>query len=442
MITSPANGTQPFTPITEPAGASYTHSSANGGSKKANAATKIKNRLASLDKRQKGVAIGAVAALILGVVIAAILIIGDGPSDAQIKEVFQSQKFEVEKDSWKTNDAPYNVESVEILAKKKLEDTTGLIKLFSNDPHYYEVKAKVKASNGAVEATRTYDVNFYRDNDTSKWTTISSPTQESEEYVPLRGIDTSAVEENIKKDLDAGYTGYSSVLGKASSGSSNLAKIYAGSTATIGDEKFDKDARTDTVTINLKKDSGVASAEGTVTANFTFSNGKWELASASTNDGATSVNRQGIVGTWTGKFKEQTGVLMGGKCFGAQDQDVTLSITSFDDSTLKAEGTISFLAHYHKTLGGSNQNNTDGDTYLDNQAFSTTFENNYNGSFYGNGGDLRASFQFSENPEGKVRLILSFDEEKGEGSLRITTERGSIMSPARFEDSYTLTKSA
>ena len=385
----------------------------------------------------------AAVAIIATIAIVAMLAIDNGPSDEQIKKAIQDEGFKIANDQWKTNDEAYQITNLEVIEKQRVDDTTGLAKAFHGTSTYYKVKAKATASNGAAECAETVETEFFKDSDKGEWEP-SSLDEKDRKLTALRGINVSEVEKSVKEEL-SGKLLYGEILEKATQ-DKKLLSMYRDADVKITDEKFDKDAQTDTLTIALSKNAETATSNATVTAKFAFNKGiygtGWGLDSASFHEETGGVNRQGLVGTWTGKFKEQSGVLLGGKCFGAQDRDVTLTISSLDNTTLKAEGTISFLAHYHKTLKGSNQNSTDGDTYLENQSFSTTFENNYNKAIEPNKGDVYASFEFSENSNGKTQFQVSFDDKTGEGSLRVTTSTGSFASPAFFEDVYTLTKGA
>ena len=385
----------------------------------------------------------AVIALIATIAIVATVVIDNGPSDELIKKAIQDEGLNVSKDEWKATDEKYEISNLEVIEKRRVEDTSAVSQVFRGTSTYYKVKAKVTASNGSAECSETVETEFYKDSGESEWA-HSLVDVRDRSFTALQGVDASVVEQSVKDEI-SGKSLYGSIMSKATP-NNKVKSTYKDADVKVTEEKFDKDSQTDTVKITLVKDSKTAAAKTTVTAKFSFDGssfgGGWKLDSASMDEGSDDVDRQGLVGTWTGKFKEQSGVLLGGKCFGAQDRDVILTISNLDNATLKAEGTISFLAHYHKSLSGSNQNGADGDTYLENQSFSTTFENNYNKAIEPNKGDAYASFEFSESSSGKTQFKLAFDDQTGEGSLRITTSTGSFLSPSFFEDTYTLTKTA
>lgn len=388
-----------------------------------------------MSSKQKGI-IGGVAAAIVVAIIAIVMMLNAGPSDSDIEAMVRSEITPGSLSSSYVTETPYEIYSVKILNKEKQtvtnEEKQAMqawgISLDSNT--YYTYQVEVDLSNDLAEVVKTGSVDVVKYQ--GEWDLVSFPSLDTQSTTAKAGVN----QDKVIGDM-------TSILMQASTSTGDsLTHVYDDGTFEIASEKFDADAQTDTIEISCKKETSYTESQGTIIAVFAFKDGRWSLSSATGSDDIYKVSYQKLVGTWTGSFYRQ-GSPSSGKCYGGQSADVKVVITSVDDTSLKVEGTVSFLAHNHGKSESDESSNA-GDTVVTDQAFTTTLDNQYVdgfGSF-----EYAGSYKTSEDSNGQIAIYLGFgpyDTSAGaDAVLGVETQySGAMYSWDWFEDIYTLTKS-
>lgn len=393
----------------------------------AGAVSTAKSAFSKLDS--KGwMAVGA--AIVAVIIIAVVLMVGGGPSNSSVKDYIKREA------EWPTAGAydeggTWEISSIDIVKKEKVEADPWFDAYLDGDP--YVVTATVTASNGSVDATKTVQASFGKYQ--GEWVGFGVSTVEAS-YTPTSGVSEERIAENA-----------GTILSQADSGTSmGLAYLYEDADVSVEDVSFDEDAQTCTATVTYSIEDAFSSAEAVVDATFYFEDGNWETYSVKARAGADEVSYDKLIGTWKGEFKETTAGLFS-NCYGAQDSDFTLTITSVDSDSGKVEGTFSGLAHYHENLE-SDQNSTEGDTQTDEIPFVATLDEGYVrlGRFIesGNYVNIGARYDAPETTEGQITLCFGFgtsnDPDAAMASLCTEANDEDDFLTSTFEDVYTLTK--
>lgn len=269
--------------------------------------------------------------------------------------------------------------------------------------------------------------------------------QGSWELIGSLSIDSSTVTAKAGVDADKVIEGMQSILYAVGSQDGNdYMSLYQNGSFEVTDENFDADAQTDTLTVSCTKQGGYSNTEGTMTLVFAFKDGSWSLSSATASEDAAKTSYQTLVGTWTGAFYRQSSP-SSGKCYGAEDADVKVEITSVDDDSLKVEGKYTVIAHNHDNASSDEDSNA-GDTVLAEEEFTLTLEQdtyitNFGSFEYG------GTYTRPEDANGQVRLYLGFGPYQGDTGtsavLMVETQYSGIMySWNYYKDIFTLEKAA
>lgn len=386
----------------------------------------------SLDRKIIFAAVG-VCVLVLAVVVFAL--IGNRPSDAAIKQAIESELAE----SWPSagaydSEGTWEISSVDIVSKDK-KSLEGYFNNVFGDT-YYSVVAKVKASNGSAEMDSTVSASFVKYE--GSWQLFASPSAESKTYRALQGPDEGKIASNA-----------SDVLRVADSGvySGELQSLYSDSKPEVADVTFNDADQTASAKLAFEHDDAFSSAKGVVNAGFTFENGSWKLTSAKASGGASEVSYDKLLGTWKGTFQSTISHYQYGNCFGAQDKELAIKISSVDARSGKIEGTFQGLVHYHAYLD-TDANGSDGDTDSGEIPFVATLsEGETIGRNYGTMQTMLigADYTAPETTDGEVRIMFGFgtgdDPNAAVAKLytKANKEKG-WNSYCNFEDTYALTK--
>lgn len=311
-------------------------------------------------KKRLSIAVGMAVALLI-VAIVAFSALTDGPSEAQIKnDVEQTANSWIPVGTYGYVDA-YEVSSIDITEKNKEEVPAGAQELFGGiGDTSYAVKVKATASNGAVDSEAVLSGSYVKYE--GKWQPLSLNV-ESVTSRAVKGVNPDSVQENA-----------SQILASVKDGNQDggLTSIYRDAAVKVGKVSFDEDAQTSKVKLSYAAEDAFSSAKATVTANFTFENNAWSLASAQADEGAKTISYDKLIGTWKGAFEETShGKASGANCYGAEGGEPELTITSVDSKSLKIEGTFTGLIHDHASLKGD-ANSCDGDRVMEATPFTAT----------------------------------------------------------------------
>lgn len=261
------------------------------------------------------IAVGMAVALLI-VAIVAFSAFTDGPSEAQIKnDVEQTANSWTPVGTYGYADA-YEVSSIDITEKNKEEVPAGAQELFGGiGGTSYAVKVKATASNGAVDSEAVLSGSYVKYE--GKWQPLSLNV-ESVTSRAVKGVNPDSVQENA-----------SQILASVKDGNQNggLSSIYRDAAVKVGKVSFDEDAQTSKVKLSYAAEDAFSSAKATVTANFTFENNAWSLASAQADEGAKTISYDKLIGTWKGAFEETShGKASGANCYGAEGREPELTL--------------------------------------------------------------------------------------------------------------------
>lgn len=375
---------------------------------------------------------GAAAVIVFGAAAALITGVG-GPSNAAVSRAINEELA----DSMPTAgvydaDGAWGITSVDIVSKEKQSVESVFASQFGDA--YYAVTAKVKLSSDNAEVERTVTCDFVKYENV--WQPVSSPTTESETWHALAGPDKKKLAEHAADALR---------MVDSANRSNELQTLYADCKASVKDLTFNEEAQTASGQLVFKRENAFSTANATIDVDFEFVNGHWALKSAKANGNAAKVSYEKLVGTWKGAFKST--VADDGNCFGAQNSELTLNITSVDSESGKVEGTFQGLAHNHAYLD-NDANGCEGDSDTGEIAFVATLNEsevigkNYEGMLTMT---IGAGYTAPETASGKVRISFGFGtrEDENVAVAKLTTQaniKKGYRSSSMFEDTYTLTK--
>lgn len=389
----------------------------------------------SLPKRTKYIAGGVAAAVV--VLIAILVFLGQGPSNSQIESDIRTSSVANFQPGDYDADGTLTINSIKVTHKSKEpipDEWKGLMSAFGVDAsEAWEVTAEVKLSNDNLEATKTVTAGYVKSK--GKWQALSSPSTDSSTFTAKTGPATDKAISNIGTILAKADPSYST--------SSSLNSIYENGSFDVTDNKVDGD--TATMTISCKAETPFTESSGDISAAFSLNeDGHWQLDSATASPEAKNVSYDKLIGTWRGKFTK-TNSTYGGKCFGAQNQEAILKITSFDSNSLKIEGTYSGLAHFHAQTD-NDENSNAGDTYVKDQPFTIGLRENYY-QLLGSGlrGKLGGNYSSPETPDGQLSLELVIGANDDPSAIKAIIETDSAKSTnswynPSYSDLYTFTK--
>lgn len=203
--------------------------------------------------------------------------------------------------------------------------------------------------------------------------------------------------------------------------------LYENGEFSVTSTEFSGDSAA--VVLHCLADGAFAKYEGDVTAYFSLGyDGNWDLDSVSPSNDIITADYSKLIGTWTGAFSK-TENNWSKRCYGAQSQALSVTITSVDNSSLKIEGTFSGLAHYHKP-SESDQNANDGDAYISGQSFVATLKDMY-GTYSANC-LVKATYTTPEATDGStLTLSLEFG-----GSDDANAATGTLQTEYDYKDNY------
>lgn len=331
------------------------------------------------------------------------------------------------------------ISKVNVTRRESTQSPTDVSPAEGVGPGTYQVDAELLYDDGRIQATHNVSGTYVRSND--GWLLTGELNDRGTSLTPESGVDEAKVLEGIEPILSA-----------ASKEKESLNDIYQGGSYSISGNDFEpnsnKGAATNAVTIHCERKSDFFTYTGSVTANFAFESGTWQLTSAEADDSATSRTYDQLVGTWTGRMVEHEAD--GGSCFGAREYPVSIVISSVGDSSQgsgQVQGTISCLGHYHERLN-SDKSSTEGDTVVEDLAFRGIISAEYNKT---TGSSLNIECSSSGEPRGKISFVLSFgtSDDPSAAIARVTTmheyeERVLLVLPrqttARFTDTYVLSR--
>lgn len=305
----------------------------------------------------------------------------------------------------------------------------------------YGVEAEATYDDGVIRAVHDVGTTYVRNN--GEWAMMGEFVERGLSYTARSGVDEKKVLDNASTILEAA----------SASGGTSLADIYSdGSFSVVGNvfkEAADKNTATNDVTLHCKKEGGFYAYEGNVIAHFAFESGAWTLRSAEASEQATTRTFSPLVGTWQGELSSTTS--NGATCYGARDKAFQITIETVGDPTGgrgQVQGTVTTLAHYHKKLEKSADNNS-GDTMLERVSFTGTI---WAERDEGMGSNLTVECKTTGNAQGDVEFTLVFgtDEDPSAVLARVTSTHSydepilmfvPHQTTAKFIDTYTLSRS-
>ena len=321
----------------------------------------VNNLVNKYGTKKLGIAGGVVAVLLVAIAVVAMM--GGAPSTSQIKQDIEKENLSWVSDNTYGSDEGFKIKSIEAVDKAKKPMPEGLDSLFGVKVGntYYEVTAKVKASNGAVDCENVVSGDYYKVE--GKWHCLGMSTDSSNARA-TQGVSKDKVSQHAK-DLLAKVDG---------SSYGELSDLYGDAKVKVSKVDFDEKGQTSKATVEFTSDTPFSSAKATITANFAFGKSGWQLQSALADDNATKVSYEKLVGTWVGTFDETEQGHMGTHyCYGAKQAKPQLVIESVDSDTLQVKGTFSGLLHDHGSLD-NDSDSTAGDRTLEATPFATTLK--------------------------------------------------------------------
>lgn len=304
----------------------------------------------------------------------------------------------------------------------------------------YAVETEATFDDGKIRVVRDVGATYVRGDD--DWYVTGELAERGTSFTARSGVDENKVLANVGAILDAASAG----------AETSLTDVYADGTFSIVGNVFreaaDKDTATNDVTIHCAKDNGFYAYEGNVIAHFAFESGTWALRSAE-GDGQIGTRTYGpLVGTWTGGLVDTQS--NGASCYGAQGHELVVTIDSIGDPSegrSQVKGSITTLAHYHRTLE-EEALSTEGDTVVEQVSFSGSLRTTRDET---TGSNLTMECTTTGNPRGELEFTLSFgtDEDPSAVVARVAStysfeELVLLLIPhqttASFVDTYLLAK--
>lgn len=352
-----------------------------------------KDALNKIKSLPRPVLIGSVVAVVA--IIAAIFIVSTSGriGDKEIKLALQQHGDLTISGGNYDEDSELNVDSVKVTSSEKyVGEAAGMIKAWYGADEVYTATADVKLSNDAFEKTETVVCYFVKNE--NKWQPVDNIDTSNEVWTAKQGPSENKLSENLTDIVrqafqDSGVTNYISNSTAPDAAKAN-SESYRDADITVRNSELD--GNNATITIDAQKNGIYYTCGGTITANFIFDKGHWNLDSAALDDSATKIDFSGVVGTWNGTLTNASY-----KCGAAEGQSVNITISSFDASTGIASGTVTCVAHFHK----SSESNTGVDTTLTDIPFSVKLKANCS----------KLSGEATiEQTGGKVYLEMDFDD--------------------------------
>ncbi len=396
--------------------------------------TNITERFADITKRlAKPKAALVLAAALIGIVLVAGVLGASGPRDAAIKQAIEEACADLHPSAGEFDaEGAWKIESVDIVSKKKQNVDAAFVNSLGDI--YYEVSANVSATNGHAESEKSVTCNFVHYQ--GAWQLMADPGAVSATWHALEGPDAKKIAASAGRVLQRADN---------ENGSYELQPLYKDVTPKVEDLAFDEDAQTASATLRFERTDAFSSSTATIRATFAFEQGSWALKSAQEDASAAGESYDKLVGTWKGAFAST--VATKGNCFGAQDRELVIKITSVDAASGKVEGTFQGLVHYHAFLD-ADANGCEGDTDTGEIPFVATLaegeviDQNYEGMVTTK---LGASYTAPETADGKVRISFGFGtkDDANAAMAKLTTKANKAKGyrdSALYEDTYTLTK--
>ncbi len=375
--------------------------------------------------------LGGVAAVIAIAAIVATLFTNSKPGEKELRQALQDSSLLTIKESDYNNESQLNIDSVKITSCEKVTGSSAAAaRMLYDTDQVYDVKGEVKLSNEAAEVSENITCSFLKGD--SEWDAISTPDVESAAWSPKQGPSEDKMAENISEIVEEALSGNGYAIaydGSTPAKAQADAKAYTGADVSFSDAKLNDDG-TATVSITAKKENDYLVCGGSVTANFEFDKGRWTLESAEADDRLKEIDFSNIVGKWSGPCDSTFGL----GCTAAENEAVTINITSFDATTGNLEGTITSMVHFHK----NDEDNTGAETTVNNEPFTMEL------TAYGSHLSGEATIKLDA---GVIWLSLSFLPGKGvlsdEASTGASVISGPYGSVSYYNgDTYSLRKAA
>ena len=384
----------------------------------------VKAKLASMPKKTKLI-IGGFAAVAVIAIVAAVLLMNNGPSDSTIEEFVRQSGVEQSigtSDTW-ADKSSYTIQSVKVLEKTKNNGGTQsaiVMGVQMSDP--YTAKVEAVLSNGSTEVTEQATMYLAKVN--GEWDPLFfSKSSFSVASVKLtKGVSHKKVTKNMGSILSEAYK----------SGKPSLSTVYQNGTFKVVDEKLDSDAKTDKLTIECVAETDYSEAKGKIVATFAFGDSGWSLKSAKGDDDLYKVSFQKLVGSWKGSLDDQSSSSK--KCFGGKATPAKLTITSVDEKSGKVEGTLTSLMHFHQTIKADEDSDA-GDAVISDIPFSIDLD--LDGDVY----IPTDSFEYERDNDSSADIFISLDTKGLKVTVMSSYEGGSgLFNWSSFQDEYIMTK--
>lgn len=227
------------------------------------------------------------------------------------------------------------------------------------------VETKSVERNGASGATAQVEATYHNDSfvvvvharqDFERMGGVWSPA--GSEVLDVAATPSEAPE------ADAVLADIETVLAKvAPHDGTSIERIYDGGSFEVAKRELAPDKKSATVSIVAHKMGALYEYEGTVTAEFSFEEGKasddagaWRLTGATANDEAFTRSDAPIQGSWTGTFEKTTTsaqLFSTGVCEAAKESPLKLTVKAYDSVTGQLTCDMSFVVHGHGALDAS-----------------------------------------------------------------------------------------
>ena len=398
-----------------------------------------------LNKKAKIAIIVAAAAVVIIILAVVIVVVSSGsasslPSDEQIQEdILSNSEWNLATGGSYGTNATYEDPTIEVTSKERYEEVEDYLKLLGVKA-VCSAQATGSTSNGSVDASCSFDCLYIKTD--GEWELFSCDAGDTT-YTATAGVAEDVVAAKAADFLD---------MADEHLGATSLENLYEDVTPTVESVDFDEEAQTTTATLLYDNSTAFSDLSATITVDFVFDSGGWELGGATADEDAYTVSYDKLIGTWTGSFESQE--CYDSHCYGAEDQALTLTIDSIDPDSLKVTGTVKGLAHYHEASDGD-EDSDKGDEVVELE-FTGTLDT---GTCYDYSLDfsstpaLWADCTWPEDDDGQLTLVFSFglaDEPEAAEALLITEANYTVSSTGgsitangvdTYTDLYTLEQS-
>lgn len=395
----------------------------------------------STHQRALGICLAFAVVAVLGVVWLVVNLF-DAPTYTKIEEDIAAKlpSFEYAGGTYGP-DLNIPLSNVGVTERSSTRTPEGLEVTAAVGPTAFNVEAEATFDDGKVRVVRNVGATYVRSD--GEWNVTGEFAERGTSFTARSGVDEGKVLSNMETILSA----------TSSNTDLSLGDIYAdGDFSIVGNvfkEAANKDTATNDVTISCNKENGFYSYQGNVTAHFAFESGSWVLRNAEADTNASKRTYAPLVGTWTGSLvsTSSNGV---GNCYGAQDHEIVIDIQSAGDASAsggQVQGTITVLAHYHKSLD-KKQASCTGDTVVEQLAFTGSIR----ASREENSTDaLIATCTTTGSPIGDLAFTITFgtDDDPSAVTAQVTSshiyEETVLMfiprqTTAEFTDTYVLSR--